>query len=702
MKPMTKSLTHRVIESQPVRFTLTAVVLSYAVAFVYFLFRGEIDVTLPGGIRLLMKDVTSPLVQFAVFYGALAWSCKAESAETVERFWVSSWAVFVFIIVFILAGTALGGRIPLEELGPILTYQPQFINTALWVGAIYALALVYPIFIKPDLLDMTKSPGLYSLVFVFIPLFIVYLSNGYSVFGGDATWNTLLPQYLLGDGQLPLPPSLIQKQGTFGVMPVSGGYLPIHPVGSAFFAFPAALIQWAIGAPFNDVAAGWGQKVTSAWVASASSAFLFQWVYLTSRSRWITWTITLFFALGSPQAILSSVTLWQHGPNTLLINLGLLLIIKGQVEKNSRLLWLSALPLGFLPMVRPQAVIFYFMGMALVAVLDRKALARFVLLSLPGAFTALAINIGLYHSILGGYGYLAEDGGFGSPFVVNFVGLLFSANRGLFVFSPFLLLAIPGLYLAVTRRSVMGIVMGVGVAAYLAVHASWSAWYAGAVIGPRFATETVPPLIYLCVIFLSEYQGALVKYGSAGLVALSVAITAPGMYYPHENMQWNTFPDIDAEDNHGRLWSFNEWLPFHFMNRVRFERGMEVPCSSLVHDKHYGWLNSADGGYRVRLGLADGRMGDGLRAAQALLKKGEYTFTLKGEAVNAVDGKIVFTFHEFGKRITKKEAALPVSGKFTVSEKVSMPDEGWLQIELDGAGSSGEAILNTARLARER
>jgi hypothetical protein len=703
MKPMTKNLIHRAITNRAARAALTVALLAYAVAFVYFLFRGEIDITLPGGIRVMMKDLKSPLVQFAFLYGALYWSCKAESAEKAGRFLAFSWAFAVFILVFTLAGTALGGRIPLEKLGPILTYQPQFISTAFWAGAVYALALAFPVFVKPGILDINKRAGLHSLAFVFIPVFIIYLSNGYSIFGGDVTWNTLLPQYLLGGGQLPFPPSLIQQHGTFGVMPVSGGYLPIHPVGAAVFAFPAALLQWAIGAPLNDVAAGWGQKVTSAWVASASAAFLFQWVYLTSRSRWITWTMTLFFAFGSPQAILSSVTLWQHGPNTLLINLGLLLIIKGQVEKNSRLLWLSALPLGFLPMVRPQAVIFYFMGMALVAGMDRKAIARFILWSLPGACAALAINLGLYHSILGGYGYLVDDGGFGSPFLVNFAGLLFSANRGLFVFSPLLLLAVPGFYLAVVRRSVAGIAMGAGVVIYLSIHASWSAWYAGAVTGPRFAVETVPPLIYLCVVFLSAYGAALARYAAVGLAALSVAITAPGMYYPHENMQWNTFPDIDAEDNQGRLWSFDEWLPFHFMNRVRFERGMEVPFSSLVYDKRYGWLKSADGrGYRVRLDLTDGRIGDGLRTAQTLLKKGDYSFTIKGEAVNAVDGKIILTLHELGKRVTKKEIALPVSGKFTACETVPMPDGGWLQIELDGAGSSGEAILDTTRFARER
>ena len=118
-------------------------------------------------------------------------------------------------------------------------------------------------------------------------------------------------------------------------------------------------------------------------------------------------------------------------------------MVRGQQE-NSSYYPLAALPLAFLPLMRTQAILFYLAALASVVILEPKMIGRFLLWSLPGVAATLWINLGLYHSLLGGYAYQASGDNFATPFLEGAIGSLFSPNRGLLVFSPSLILGIIG------------------------------------------------------------------------------------------------------------------------------------------------------------------------------------------------------------------------------------------------------------------
>lgn len=115
-------------------------------------------------------------------------------------------------------------------------------------------------------------------------------------------------------------------------------------------------------------------------------------------------------------------------------------------------------------------------------------------------------------------------------------GLSFSPYRGLFFSSPFLLLAVPGLWLWKRRGGWEWLVCVLGpVALYLFI-STISYWPGANSVGPRYLVEIIP-LVALPVIFvLDRVRSLWLRIGMATLFLLSLANiwlqTFSGMYMP--------------------------------------------------------------------------------------------------------------------------------------------------------------------------
>jgi len=88
------------------------------------------------------------------------------------------------------------------------------------------------------------------------------------------------------------------------------------------------------------------------------------------------------------------------------------------------------------------------------------------------------------------FGYASER--FGGPFLENLWGVLFSPGRSPFVYSPILLLAIPGAWLLFRKEKILALICVIIIAAYLFTVARVYNWAGGTSWGARLLTPTVP------------------------------------------------------------------------------------------------------------------------------------------------------------------------------------------------------------------
>ncbi len=128
--------------------------------------------------------------------------------------------------------------------------------------------------------------------------------------------------------------------------------------------------------------------------------------------------------------------------------------------------------------------------------------------------------------------HFASGEGFTKPLLDGIYGLTIGPYRGLFWYSPILLLAIPG-WLMLGRKisSLVWLILALTLLQIVSFAAWWS-WDGGIVWGPRFLL-TVTPLIALCLVPLIEaaWQKWLIATVVIGLSLLSFGVQLLGSLY---------------------------------------------------------------------------------------------------------------------------------------------------------------------------
>jgi hypothetical protein len=567
-------------------------------------------------------------------------------------------ALLMTLTVLILLATILGFGIPVKNFGPIYIYQTHFIRSAWYSGLIYFMLSLLLYRQKKNWFYPGKHLFSSSLILVLVPVLIIYLANGFSGYGGDTLFNSLLPwRMLLGEG-LRFSREFAATHGTWGLLQAGDSFLPTFPMGPGFLGLPTALLQYFFSKEPVELLIGWNQKVTASLLASLSAAFFFQTVFLISHKPGLSLLLTAAFALGSPQPAISAAVLWQHGPTVFLLCLGLFFIIKGQRQSSSWYPW-AGLPLAFLPIMRPQALLFYLAGLATVAILQPKQILRFFLWSLPGIGATLWINLGLYHSLIGGYGYMASGENFTTPLLEGATGLLISPNRGIFVFSPYLVLGIIGGWLLWKKRSIWAWSFGLAALIFFMIHAKYAHWHGGWCVAPRSLSELVPLLTLFCVPWFEEIRKRIVRRTGAVLILISIGINLPGAFYVFEQGQWNMFPNVDLKRQE-RVWDYKDWLPFHFLYWVDIEKFREAPAFPFVVADTAEPVKSEKFHYRVKTVFTPEPQ-EVLRLSNIFLKKGSYRIIYKGKASSSASGRALSILGFVGYRV--EETSLPVLGQ---------------------------------------
>jgi hypothetical protein len=328
----------------------------------------------------------------------------------------------------------------------------------------------------------------------FLPLLLYNVGHRY-LGSGDCVPAELLPISILTGGNLdfnefessPTPPYYFKWLG--------GRVVSNYPILPGLLNVPVYAVARIAGV---DLMAR--RQRLSLYTASLLTAFSVLFLYLALRDRYGSAQralgFSLAFAFGTGVATNGGHALFQHGPALFFLTAALALI----VAERPWGIALAGVCLALAVLTRPTNV---FLAAPLAFVLARRHPRR-----LPAFLALAAIPVGLHALYCWRYlgtpwstGQSVPAGNFSGDAWQGIAGLLMSPSRGLFVFSPFLLFAIPGA-VAAFRRSPTGDrllerALVVGSVAVLGLYARWVLWWGGHSFGYRLITELALPLIVL-------------------------------------------------------------------------------------------------------------------------------------------------------------------------------------------------------------
>ena len=395
-------------------------------------------------------------------------------------------------------------------------------------------------------------------LWLFAILFGIYLANGDFLRGDVATFSSYLPSALLNRGKLSTTPTEMPWMFIWELRTESGPRLiPVRRwtdrigdstlfelkdrgdlvflrhvesqtptvrhdektgevvfvntfgVGAGLSALPVfAVLHVIFGDLENHPRLIWyGAKVVASMLVAGSAVFVFLAV-LRFTTRRPALLIALAYGLGTCVWSLSSQTLWQHGPNEFFLAAGAYFLV--HVDRGR--LHAAACGLAFSAAVacRPTSLVVAVTVGAYILITNRKAALPFLLGALP-----IGVALGWYNAyyfgspLSPGRDYIdrlvaVEKTGsadlWQTPLWTGAAGLLFSPSRGLLVYSPFVIFAIPA-FLRVWRDRRFHALRPLTLAtlALVLLASKWFDWWGGWTFGYRPIVDTMP-FVAICLV----------------------------------------------------------------------------------------------------------------------------------------------------------------------------------------------------------
>ena len=420
-------------------------------------------------------------------------------------------------------------------------------------------------------------------ILVGLAALLVYNLNGRVIASSDTRATRFVPFALLEAGTLRLDPVLDvvrTSRRAYWVQPaLDGGHASLFPVVAPLLVtplyVPAAVVLARQGWPRERLAAAGAfmEKLAASCIAALSAGLMY--VLLRRRMRPArALGLTAAFALGTETWMIGSQALWQHGTEELLLIVALL-ALTGPLTAARRAIGGAACGLAIAG--RPiDALLVAPFALLAPAWAGRRAAWYFVGAAVPLALV-LAYNLETFGLVGGGYQLFVMKGRryFEQPMARGLVEILFSPDKGLFFYTPFLLFLPvylrralvgtaartdsgagsgvpaaaaepPGSTTERPRDRALTALLLAGIVAQLLVY-SRSDWRGGTCYGPRYLADLLPLAIWMLAPVV-ETLAALPLALFRQAVLFSVAVQAVGAFcYPRGAS------DLRIEAEHSRL-----------------------------------------------------------------------------------------------------------------------------------------------------
>jgi len=404
---------------------------------------------------------------------------------------------------------------------------------------------------------------------VFVVLFVAYNSNGREMGNYDSQPTKYAARELLLRGTLSLnyvvgaTPQLAERPAFVAARDgrYRSAYSPAPAIAAAAIAWPL----WATGT--LDIRAPLGPNTIAKLAASVLTAAAVTMAFFTAR-RYMppgrAFLLGLALGLGTGYWNTVSQTLWQHETAAFGLSLAVLALTAPELRVGHLLA--LGVGLGVAGTSRPQLapVVLVLLAGAVARGGWRRAAASIAIAAGFGA-ALIAANVSWFGDPLGAMPLLealhprvhATERTF-DPAAGGFIGLIFSPNRGLLMFSPIVLVAAAGIPVAVREgwRSALPWCGAAAIAQYV-LYASYGVWWGGHTFGPRYMLDVLPLLIPLAAAGVADRRvPRAAAVAAAAALAWSMAVAATGAFvFPNE--RWNLLPE-DVDRHHERLWDWSD------------------------------------------------------------------------------------------------------------------------------------------------
>jgi hypothetical protein len=416
----------------------------------------------------------------------------------------------------------------------------------------------------------SRRSTVFTAVVLFPLCFAVYFGVGRYYLVLDAYPNELLPEAVIRHRSLtfdayfdPAAPNL-----PFCLARPGNHVISYYPIVPGLLNIPAYLVARAAGVSFDVLANRQVvAKATTAWTSAASVALL----YLTlvrllpaARGHRPAVGFALFYAFGTCLWPIGSQALWQHGPALMFFTAALACLVRPV----SRFFPLAGFLLGMAFWNRPSDLLLVLPLGLYVVLHHRTRLLAFATAAGPPVL-AMALYSQIYWGSLAalGQGHRSSGVFLGSPYhlhgpiLAGLAGILFSPARGLFVFTPAFLFAMPELARSLLRpRDPLLRYLCLGALGSVALVAKINLWWGGHSFGYRYLVDTVPVFTVLLAVGWCHWPQSgrarrLLWAGFLPLALIGLYIQFLGAaYFP---CGWNATP-VDVDRAPERLWDWRD------------------------------------------------------------------------------------------------------------------------------------------------
>lgn len=326
-----------------------------------------------------------------------------------------------------------------------------------------------------------------------------------------------------------------------------------YPLGSAFISVPVVAAANVFGLDMSIAA-------HDAWLQSLLAAITAVLIFLLTHrllklfaNETIAFAVAVLFAFGTSYMSSIGTALWSFNYEIIAILLLLHILVKVELSgsENIRPVLLATLVFAAW-LCRPSAVGLAALVSAWVFWRSRKSMFMYGGVLLGWFLLFVLISESTFEMFVPPYYnpfFWTSYSFANSSFTSRLMAMLFSPARGLFVFTPLLLFAFGGLFMASLRKNKFYLAALGWFLLQLLLAATQRNWWGGWCFGPRLLTDALPPLAIMLAITVNEWQlqGKLRRFipGLAVFGFFGVfAHTAQGMYNP-QTLLWNNSPNID-------------------------------------------------------------------------------------------------------------------------------------------------------------
>ncbi len=393
-----------------------------------------------------------------------------------------------------------------------------------------------------------------ELLLIFLIIFCSYNLVTITLLSGDTQPAGLLPFSILFEQSVVFNKfvNFYPIEGSANFVERNGQYVSFFPIVTPVLVVPLyvpeALLMGFGYVPFAPPFIGFMNKYCAGFITALGATILYYTLFHLF-GRKVSLILLFIYAFCTSAWSIFSQALWQHGTGALLLSGIIALIFLNERENKRYYIIILGCFSGLFIMNRISDSILLIPCIIFILKYYRKQILYYVIPLILTASPFLVYNYTFFNSILGGYNSELQLFTINQNILIHFFGLLFSPNRGLFVYTPILFFSIIGYYFLWKEKNKKFdnflLWFGPVIILDILIYSSFTDWIGGWSYGPRYLSGFLPVFVIYLGISINKilksktnllYFLIMVLLGITIVLSFFIHLTG-AFFYPYSD--WN-------------------------------------------------------------------------------------------------------------------------------------------------------------------